>query len=93
MICEDSKIKAKYKLGVVDEVKVSNDGVVRSAAGRYCIIRKNAKGDEHVTHMQVKRSVQRLALILPVEESSSPVVVKDYEHSVECATETSGGDE
>ena len=92
MICEDSKIKAKYKLGVVDAVKVSTDGVVRSATVRYCIIRKNAKGDEHVTHMQVKRSVQRLALILPVEETSSSIVVKDYEHSVECATETSGGD-
>ena len=80
MICEDSKIKAKYKLGVVDAVKVSTDGVVRSATVRYCIIRKNAKGVAHVTHMQVKRSVQRLVLILPVEETSSSIVVNDYGH-------------
>ena len=91
MICEDSKIKAKYKLGVIDEVKVSQDGVVRSATVRYCNIRKNTKGEDLVTHMYVKRSVQRLALILPVEESTSSVVVKDFEHSVECTTETSGG--
>ena len=36
-------------------------------------------------HMKITRSVQRLVLIMPVEEIlSSPVVVKDYEHSVEC---------
>ena len=93
MICEDSKIKAKYKLGIVDAVKVSTDGVVRSATVRYCIIRKNNKGVEHVTHMQVKRSIQRLALILPVEETLKPLVVKDYEHSIECTNETSGGDD
>ena len=91
MICEDSKVKAKYKLGVVDEVKVSQDGVVRSATVRYCNIRKNNKNEDVVTYVYVKRSVQRLALILPVEESSDSIVVKDYEHSVQCTTETSGG--
>ena len=91
MICEDSKVKAKYKLGVVDEVKVSQDGIVRSASVRYCNIRKNNKNEDVVTYVFVKRSVQRLALILPVEESSDSIVVKDYEHSVQCTTETSGG--
>ena len=84
MICGDSKIKAKYKLGVVDDVIVSADDVVRSATVRYVNIRKNAKGVDQVTHICVNRSVQRLSLILPVEESTSPVVVKDLEHSVEC---------
>ena len=91
MICNDSKVKVKYKLGVISDVKVSKDGAVRSATVRYCNIRKNAKGEDLVTHMYVKRSVQRLALILPIEEASSSVVVNDYEHSVVCTTETSGG--
>ena len=91
MICEDSKVKAKYKLGVVDDVKVSQDGIVRLATVRYCNIRKNNKNEDIVTNVFVKRSVQRLALILPVEESTDSIVVNDYEHSVECATETSGG--
>ena len=91
MICGESKIKAKYKLGVVHAVKESSDGIVRSVTVRYSNIRKNSQGLDIVTHVHVKRSVQRLALILPVEESSSPVLVKDLEHSVECTTETSGG--
>ena len=87
MICEDLKIKAKYKLGVVDEIKVSDDDVVRSVTVRYCNIRKDEKGEDKVTHVRVKRSVQYLALIMPVEESSpSPIVVKDHGHFVQCAT-------
>ena len=31
------------------------------------------------------RSVQRLVLIMPVKEMSAPVVVKEYEHYVQCA--------
>lgn len=84
MICEDSKVKAKYKLAVVDEVKLSEDDVVRSATVRYVTIRKTPQGVDKVTHMRVTRSVQRLALIMPVEESSLPIVVKDHEHSIEC---------
>ena len=88
MICEDSKVKAKYKMAVVDDVKTSTDGVVRSATVRYCNIRSTPNGETKVTHMKVSRSVQRLVLIMPVEETSpSPVVVKDYEHSVECGVQ------
>ena len=85
MICEDSKVKAKYKMGVVDNVKYSSDNVVRSATVRYCNIQHNPKGDDEVTTMRVERSIQRLVLIMPVEEMQASVVVKDYEHCVKCA--------
>ena len=59
MICEPSPIKANYKLAIVEAVDVSKDNCVRSATVRY------SKGSRRIT---VQRSVQRLVLILPVEE-------------------------
>ena len=87
MICEDSKIKSKYKMGVVAVVKESDDGVVRSATVRYCNIQRNARGEDDVSIVHVTRSIQRLALIMPVEEMSLPVVVKDYAHCVKCVVQ------
>ena len=83
LICEATAIKAKYRLAVVEDVKVSKDGCVRSATLRYVLV---AKGDEKVKVIRVRRSVQRLVLILPVEEQTSTVEVKEHEHSVECCT-------
>ena len=78
MICESSPIKAKYKLALVEAVHTSDDGCVRSATVRY----SNIKGD-HWTHIRVKRSVQRLVLIMPVEEQNQPLQVKDFDTHVE----------
>ena len=83
LICQSTAIKGKYRLAVVEEVKVSDDGCVRSVLLRYAIIAKDAK--PRIVH--VRRSVQRLVLILPVEEQSSPVEVNEKEHSVECRIE------
>ena len=84
MICEDSKVKSKYKMGVVENVKRSKDDVVRSATVRYCNIQHNPKGHDEVTTMRVERTIQRLVLIMPVEEMEAPVIVKEYEHRVKC---------
>ena len=77
MICEPSQIKAKYKLAIVETVHTSNDGCVRSATLRY----SNIKG-ERCTRTTVKRSVQRLVLIIPIEEQKSELEVRDYESHV-----------
>ena len=37
MICQSSKVKSKYKLGVVENANTSDDGAVRSVDIRYCI--------------------------------------------------------
>ncbi len=86
-ICESSQLKAKYKLGVVDSVTISADSVVRSAVIRYVLLQKNAKGDTNVRVIRVSRSVQRLVLVLPVEEQASPLVVTDDEVVVRCASQ------
>ena len=43
MICEPTKVKAKYRLAIVEEVKTSGDGCVRSATVRYSLFRTSAK--------------------------------------------------
>ena len=79
LICESSPIKAKYKLGVVDSVHPSDDGHVRAATIRYVLLQKNKNGEDVVKNITVKRSVQRLAMILPVEEQVTPLEVTDNE--------------
>ena len=79
MICESTKLKSKYKLGVVDAVNVSRDGNVRSATIRYVIVQSNSKGEDRIRFVRVNRSVQRLVLLLPVEEQTHPLEVKDNE--------------
>ena len=79
-------MKAKYKLGVVDAVKTSADGYVRSATIRYTNIQKNPNGDIKSQIIRVYRSIQRLALIMPVEEQTAQMMVKDYDIHVEVCT-------
>ena len=86
-ICEPSKLKAKYKLGIVDAVTISSDGNVRSAIVRYVLLQKNSKGDDTVRVIRVSRSVQRLVLILPVEEQDTPLVITDDEVVTTCTAQ------
>ena len=83
-ICEDSKVKAKYKMGVVDDVTENRQGVVRSALVRYCVVESNPHGEDIVSTRCVRRSVQRLVLIMPLEEMTSTVVVKEHDNFVRC---------
>ena len=78
MICETSPIKAKYKLGLVDDVHPSADGCVRSVTVRYVLLKNNPHGEDKIQNIRVKRSVQRLSLILPVEEQLSRLEVEDH---------------
>ena len=73
MICEPSQIKAKYKLAIVETVHMSNDGCVRSATVSYV----NNQKEGRISYVRVKRSVQRLVLILPIEEQETSLIVKD----------------
>ena len=84
MICETTKVKGKYRLAIVEDVKTSADGQVRSATVRYSSVRTSPQGKETVQAISVKRSVQRLCLILPVEEQSTDMEVRDHENYVKC---------
>ena len=65
LICDPSRIK---ELDIVDAVHPSADDRVQSVTVRYVLLQKNSEGEEVVKNITVKRSIQRLALILPVEE-------------------------
>ena len=81
MIIEPSKLKAKYKLGIIDDVKVSRDGNVRSAVVRYNNVQLGTDNPK-TTAVRVTRSVQRLVLVLPVEEQTSSLMVIDNDRQV-----------
>ena len=79
----------------MDDVKASRDGNVRSAIVRYNSIRTSPQGKEMQTIQQltiqfhqVHRSVQRLCVILPVEEQVSEVDVNEHEFFVQCNSAT-----
>ena len=91
LICDNSKIKSKYKMGVIETVFESKDGYVRSVVVKYVLVQKSSTGDGKVTTIRVKRSIQRLVMILPVEEQESPVEVKDLESHVECVSPVKAG--
>ena len=67
-------MKGKYKLGIVVSTNISDDGLVRSATVRY--FNKHDASNTWSAE-QVTRSVQRLSLILPVEEQEQPLMVKE----------------
>ena len=77
MIADSGKIKGKYKLGIVVATNVSSEGLVRSATVQYFVRRGVA---ETWSAERVTRSVQRLVLILSVEEQAGELMVKD-EHA------------
>ena len=81
LISEATSIKSKYRLGVVEVVKLSKDGNVRSATIKYVLVSDGNK----VRVVRVQRSIQRLSLILPVDEQTGGVVVREHEFHVECA--------
>ena len=77
-------------MGVVETVVTSNDGFVRSVTVRYVLVQSTPKGDFKTTTIRVQRSVQRLVLILPVEEQESQVEVEDCVSHVRCVTVKAG---
>ena len=83
MIADPSKFNAKYKLAIVAAVNISDDGFVRSIIVRY-YIRKGIS--DKWSAEQVQRSVQRLTLILPVEEHITSVIVKECGYYVQVCT-------
>ena len=76
LVHDANKLRNKYKLAKVTDVKVSLDGLVRSCTVRY---RQTRSPTKHKTYQSVwqslQRSVQRLILLLPVEEQTEDVMV------------------
>ena len=83
LIHDSSELKGKYRLGIVEATNVGNDGRVRSCSVGYTLPRvKDPLG--YYTggrRILVTRSVQRLSLLLPVEEQSEKLEVVGFEVS------------
>ena len=74
VLADKNQLKAKYKLAIVTNVDTSADGNVRSAELLYYT---KGKGKRRGKAVQITRSVQRLAIILSVDEQVKPLCVID----------------
>ena len=81
LVSDKAPIKAKYKLAIVDNTKASSDGRVRSVDLKYYAA--DTAGGKRGKEINITRSIQRLALILGVEEQEEPLCVKEGEQGVE----------
>ena len=86
LVHDASPIKGKYLLAIVDEVKGSKDGFVRSCVVRYrvpnptAVVKATGKVEQRYPmgkEVKITRSVQRLTLLLPVEEQTGRLEVND----------------
>ena len=77
LIHEKSPFKGKYVMGRVDTVKTSQDGRVRSCAVSYMSFRNQDTGVQYASgkRIVVTRSIQRLSLLLAVEEQGGQLDV------------------
>ena len=61
-----------YRMGIVSQVEVDGDGLVRTCTVKYKLVKpitpNNKETVEDVVSKEVRVPVQRLVLILPVEE-------------------------
>ena len=79
LLHDKTPIKGKYQLGVVESTVKSADGLVRSCQVGYKIPTPTKPVDIYEGKgkwISLSRSVQRLTLLLPVEEQAKPLTVE-----------------
>ena len=69
LIADKTSLKGDYRLGIIQEVRSSKDGNVRSALVKYKNYKVGERNHEFTAGEEVfvSRSVHRLALLVPVE--------------------------
>jgi len=78
LVHDSNKVKNKYVLAKVETVKESGNGLVRSCSVGYSNTRATKDPRKYQGHwVTLHRSVQRLTLLLPVEEQDEDIVVSD----------------
>ena len=79
MIHGKSELKRGYTMAVVSDVKKSSDGLVRSCEVSYRIPNSKDKLAEYSGGKEIKlsRSVQKLTLLLGVEEQKGRMIVEN----------------
>ena len=81
LIHNASELKGKYRLDMVEAVNVGKDGRVLSCSVGYTLPRSNDAVGQYSggRRIVITRSVQRLSLLLPVEEQSEYLEVVGFE--------------
>ena len=75
---QDKSKTGTYRLGVVDSVEVDQDGLVRTCQVRYRLVRSDLPAEQLRIYFKglkfksIRVPVQRLCVILPVEEQDQP---------------------
>ena len=79
LIHEKTQLKGSYVLGVVSQVKENENQLVRSCSVTYTVPNPRDPSNLYTggRKVTVSRSIQRLSLLLPVEEQIRPLTVKD----------------
>ena len=77
LIHDKSEIKGKYLMGLVDSVCIGKDQRVRSCTVSYMLPRSKDSAGRYSggKRIVISRSVQRLSLLLPVEEQMEEIEV------------------
>ena len=89
LVHDANKIRNKYQLAKVTEVKVSSDGLVRSCTVGFRQTRSPTKHKKYRSVWQtLQRSIQRLTLLLPIEEQTEDLVVTNGEVHTAAVNET-----
>ena len=79
LVHDASVIKKAYKMAVVDSVKQSMDGLVRSCVLSYRVPNPKDSSEDYSGGklVRISRSVQRLTLLLSVEEQERSLVIEN----------------
>ena len=78
LIHDSSPFKGKYVMGVVEDVVIGKDERVRSCSVSYVVPGSTGSGQNYSRgkHVIVKRSIQKLTLLLSVEEQEHAIEVE-----------------
>ena len=79
LLHDKSPLKGRYTLGIVESVNLGRDGLVRSCEVGYTVSNKRDPIGEYTggKRITVTRSVQRLTLLLPIEDQQNSLEVED----------------
>ena len=79
LIHDKGPIKGKYTLGIVDSVDKSQDQLVRSVKVGYMVPNGKDRSSEYTggKRIVVSRSIQKLTLLLPVEDQDTMLQIRD----------------
>ena len=91
---QDKSKSVNFKLGIVETVEVDQDGLVRTCQVRYRLVRSDLPAEEMriyfrgLQYRKLRALVQRLCVVLPVEEQEQPAFLSKFGFRDDSVVET-----